>query len=292
METWIFQGEIDTIISMVIDILTLFPELFAPFLEWSMIKKAREIRAVKINVHNLRKWGMDKRGTVDDRPYGGGAGMILRVEPIYNALRALNSKLETRNSKQIPNPNSQNPKTKTNKTIQQFNNLTILLSPKGKLFNQQTARKLSKLDHIVLICGHYEGIDERVRKHLIDEEISIGNYVLSGGEIPAMTVCDAITRLLPKVLKKQGAAEIESFSPGLKKILKHRARRQTGVQDDKKQPTSKGLLAAHCSLLTEYPHYTRPENFLGWKVPKVLLSGNHKKIEEWRAKKIKRHIEK
>lgn len=224
---------------MKVDIITLFPEVFAPFLEWSMIKKAREKETLEIEVHNLRKWGIDQRGTVDDRPYGGGPGMILRIEPIYNALKELK-------------------KSKTK---------VILLSPKGKTFNQKMARKLAKTDHLILICGHYEGVDERVRKYLVDEEISIGNYVLSGGEIPAMVLVDAVSRLLPGVLEKEGAAEIESFSPGLRKMVNEKC------SDEQ--------------LLIEFPQYTRPPKFKGWKVPKVLLSGDHQKITQWRAKKIK-----
>ncbi|MBL7078621.1 tRNA (guanosine(37)-N1)-methyltransferase TrmD [Candidatus Shapirobacteria bacterium] len=230
---------------MKIDILTLFPDFLTSFLEWSMIKKAREIKALDLKVHNLRDWGIDERGTVDDTPYGGGPGMILRIEPVYKALLALNPKPQTLNSK------------------------TIFLSPRGKVLNQKKAGQLSKKEHLILLCGHYEGIDERIRRHLIDEEISIGNYVLSGGELPAMTLVDAVSRLLPGVLEKEGASEIESFSPGLKKLL-----------NDKYKMLNE-------QLLLEYPHYTRPPKFKGWKVPPVLLSGNHGKIKEWRAKKVK-----
>jgi len=225
-----------------INIITLFPELFAPFLEWSMIKKAQKIKALSIKIHNLRSWSIDKRGTVDDRPYSGGPGMLIRPEPVYNALKELAS--DRKNNKEK----------------------IILLSPKGKLFNQKLAQKLTTLDRIILVCGHYEGVDERIRKHMVDDEISIGNYVLSGGEIPAMVVVDSISRLLPGVLEKEDASEIESFSPGLKKLTKN----------DKKT-----------DLLLEYPQYTRPPVFKGWKVPKTLLSGNHQKIAKWRIKKVK-----
>lgn len=237
-----------------IDIVTLFPELFTPFLEWSMIKKAREIKVLKLNIHNLRKWAIDKRGTVDDHPYGGGPGMILRPEPIFNALQALKSaksKTTTQNSK------------------------VILLSPKGKTFNQKLARRLSRLKHLILICGHYEGVDERVRKYMIDEEISIGDYVLSGGELPAMVVVDAVSRLLPGVLRKEGATEIESFSPGLVKLLKQH------------KPKTKLNYKLQTAQLLEFPQYTRPPAFRGWRVPKVLLSGNHQEIAKWRANQIK-----
>jgi len=224
-----------------IDIITLFPELFPPFLEWSMIKKAREIKALELVVHNLRKWGIDKRGTVDDHPYGGGPGMILRPEPIFKAIKAIARKKKRK---------------------------IVLLSPKGKTFSQEKARDFSRLDQLVLICGHYEGVDERVRKYMIDEDISIGNYVLSGGELAAMVVTDATSRLLPGVLEKEGASEIESFSPGLAKLLR--------------------LSSREAKNLVEFPQYTRPPVFNGWKVPAVLLSGNHQKIAQWRAKKIKK----
>ncbi|MFH1601710.1 MAG: tRNA (guanosine(37)-N1)-methyltransferase TrmD [Candidatus Shapirobacteria bacterium] len=223
---------------MKVDVLTLFPEFLDSFFDWSMIKKARKVGVLKVKAHNLRDWGIDKRGTVDDTAYGGGPGMILRIEPVYNALRKLKKK----------------------------NSQVIFLSPKGKIFNQKKASNLSKEKHLVLLCGHYEGIDERIRKHLIDKEISIGNYVLSGGELPALVLIDAISRLLPGVLEKEGASEIESFSPAMKKWA------------NRKEAAGKIL---------EFPHYTRPENFMDWKVPKVLLSGNHQEIARWRASKVK-----
>lgn len=207
---------------MRIDILTLFPEMFkGPFAE-SIIKRAQDKGLVEIKIHNLRKWAIDKRGTVDDRPFGGGVGMIMMIEPIYRALNELKT------------PQSR----------------VILLDPREKLFNQKTAQSLSKKTHLILICGHYEGVDERVRQ-LADEEISIGDYILTGGELPAMVVVDAITRLIPEVLEKPEATKYESFS----------------------------------NSQLEYPQYTRPANFKSWKVPEILLSGNHKKIEEWRRKK-------
>lgn len=221
---------------MKIKILTLFPELFSPFLEWSMIKKARHLKALYVDVKNLRDWGLGERGTVDDTPYGGGPGMILRPEPIYNALE------------EIKNRNSH----------------IILLSPKGEKYNQKLAYSLSKKTDIILVCGHYEDVDQRVREHMIDQEISIGDYILSGGEIPAMVITDSISRLLPGVLEKEEAAGIESFSPQL-----------ASLRGEK-----------NYSYL-EYPQYTKPADFKGWKVPDVLLSGNHAKIQEWKIKKIR-----
>jgi len=221
-----------------IDIITIFPKMFlGPFSE-SIIKRAREKNLVEINIHDLRKWAKDKRGTVDDRPYGGGVGMVLMIEPIFKALKELNPKF------QIPKIKDQKSK-------------TILLDPRGKVWNQEMAKKYSKLDHLILICGHYEGVDERVKK-FVDEEISIGDYILTGGEIPAMAIVDSLVRLIPGVIEKPEAVRNESFS------------------------NFKFQISNFKSLL-EYPQYTRPENFQGLKVPKILLSGDQKKIEKWRA---------
>lgn len=214
---------------MKIDILTLFPKMFTgPFAE-SIVKRAQEKGLVKISIHNLRKWTKDRHKTVDDRPYGGGVGMVLMIEPVYQALMDLKKK-----QSQI-----------------------ILLTPQGQVFHQRIAEKMTKQDHLIFICGHYEGVDERIRKHLADAEISIGDYVLTGGELPAMVLIDTITRLIPGVLEKEEAIQFESFST-------------SSSQKEK--------------LTLECPQYTRPEDFHGWKVPKVLLSGNHEEIKKWRQK--------
>jgi tRNA (guanine37-N1)-methyltransferase len=211
---------------MKIDIITLFPEMFRGPFEDSIVKRAQEKELVGINIHNLRNWATDKHKTLDDKPYGGGGGMVLMVKPIYEALKDL----KTKNSK------------------------VVLLTPQGKVFNQKRAQQLSKLKHLILIAGHYEGFDERIREHLIDEEISIGNYVLTGGELPAMVVIDSIVRLIPGVLGAEESLIDETHSePGHIKC----------------------------------PVYTRPESFKGWKVPEILLSGNHKEIEKWRKKKAR-----
>jgi tRNA (guanine37-N1)-methyltransferase len=212
---------------MKIDIITLFPGMFAGPFNDSIIKIAKEKELVKIKIHNLRKWAKDKHKTVDGRPYGGGKGMVFMIKPIFEALKAIA------------------PKAKAQKTK------TILLSPQGKILTQKKAKELAKLDHLVLIAGHYEGFDERIREYLIDEELSIGDYVLTGGELPAMAVVDAVVRLIPGVLDKE-AKENESFS-------------------------KKDLL--------DYPQYTRPSDFKGWEVPEILLSGNHAEIEKWRKEK-------
>ncbi len=224
---------------LTIDIITLFPKMFSgPFSE-SIIKRAQEKGQATINIHNLRNWAIDERGTVDSRPYGGGKGMVLRPEPLFQAVESIKS---------------QNSATET---------VTVLLTPQGKVFNQQKAQKLTELEHLILLCGHYEGVDERVRKHLVDEEISIGDYILTGGEIPAMVVTDAVVRLLPGVLEKAATTQ-ESHTNS---SLQRNALDEVGA---------KGIL--------EYPQYTRPRTFRGWKVPKILLSGNHQEIEFWRQK--------
>ncbi|MDO8492091.1 MAG: tRNA (guanosine(37)-N1)-methyltransferase TrmD [bacterium] len=218
------------------DIITIFPNLFDNFKNEALIARAQKKRIVKISTHNLRKWTSDNHKTVDDRLYGGGVGMVLKIEPIIKAVKA----------------------------IKKLNARVIVFSPKGKKFNQQMARRFSKFDQLIMICGRYEGIDERVARYIADEEISIGDYVLFGGEVPAMVVVEAVTRLLPGAVGKQQSIEDESF-----KEIRGAAKKQM-------------------EKFLEYPHYTRPEkikiNGKTREVPKILLSGNHKKIEEWRKK--------
>lgn len=215
-------------------IITIFPDIFDSYFSESIVKRAQQKKLIKINVHNLRDYTKDKHKSVDDKPYGGGPGMVMMVEPIFKAIKALKikSKFQNPNFKPILNSKFQKPRTKI-----------ILFSPKGKKFDQKMAKRFSKLDRLIMICGRYEGIDERVAKYIADEEVSIGDYVLTGGEIPAMIVIDAVSRLIPGVLGKEESLEENKGS---------------------------------------YPTYTRPENFKGWKTPKVLLSGNHRKIKEWR----------
>jgi tRNA (guanine37-N1)-methyltransferase len=205
---------------MKIDVLTLFPEMFAGPLDASIIQRARKAGILELRVHNLRDYTHDNYKTVDDRPFGGGPGMVLKCEPIFEALEALAGR-ET---------------------------WTVLLTPAGTVFNQECAASLAKRAHVLFICGAYEGIDERVRERWVDAELSIGDYVLTNGSLPAMVVIDAVTRLLPGALGHDQSAVDESFSQGL----------------------------------LEYPHYTRPAEFRGMKVPEVLLSGNHGAIEKWR----------
>ena len=219
---------------MKFDIITIFPEIFSSYFNESIIKKAQEKKIIKINVHNLRDFTNDKRHTVDDTIYGGGAGMLIKIEPLYKAIKKIAKKKKTSGQK------------------------IILLSAKGKKWNQELAKKYSKLKNITLICGRYEGVDDRI-KNFIDEEISIGDYILTGGEIGAMTIVDSITRLIPKVLGNNESLIDESHN--IKNIL-------------------------------EYPQYAKPAEFkVGLKkysVPKILLSGNHKLIENWKEKNKKR----
>ncbi len=216
---------------MLIDVLTIFPDSFSAVLNESILKRAQSSGKVKIRINNIRDFTLDKHRKVDDRPFGGGPGMVMSPEPIFSAVKHIigsrKQKAESRKRR------------------------VILLSPQGRTLNQANASRLSKYKHIILICGHYEGVDDRVRQSLVDEEISIGDYVLTGGELPAMVVIDSIVRLLPGVLGRSESLKEESFQGGL----------------------------------LEYPQYTRPAVFKGMKVPDVLISGNHKLISKWRKAK-------
>jgi tRNA (guanine37-N1)-methyltransferase len=233
---------------MKISIITLFPKMVSGFFEESIVKRAIEKKLVEIEIVNLRDFAIDDYGSVDDRPYGGGAGMILRIEPIYKAIQFANSNFQIPSSKQTSKPNNQFP-----------NKKVIITSPKGKLFDQKKSVEYSKLDHLVIIAGHYEDVDARVLDY-VDEEVSMGDFVLTGGEIPASAIVDAVVRLIPGVLKKDQATKNESFNINGKKIL-------------------------------EYPQYTRPEEFMGKKVPTVLLSGDPKKIEKWQEEQALKETE-
>ena len=216
------------------DILTIFPDIFDSYFKESLIARAIKKKIIKIRVHNLRKWTNDRHKSVDDRPFGGGLGMVVKIEPIFKAVKELKRKKRGKSK-------------------------VILFTPRGKKFNQKLAYQLSKLDQIIFICGRYEGVDERVAKHIADINLSIGDYVLMGGELPAMVVIETVARLIPGVIEK-------------KQLLKERITKE--------------------KRFIEYPQYTRPEVFEPkkgekWRVPKVLLSGNHKKIEEWRKKRMK-----
>ena len=257
---------------MQFDIITIFPDMFKSYFSESIIKRAQEKKLIKINIHNLRDYTKDKHKTVDDTPYGGGAGMILKVEPIFAAVKQVKSSAFTKASAGKSTYASASAGKQKSRLYQGFGGQAkiILLSAKGKKFDQKMARKFSKLDQIILICGRYEGVDERVAKHIADEEISIGDYVLTGGELPAMIITDAISRLVPGVIKEESLLE-ESFSIDKKSGKKTKRKTENGKRKAQR----------------EYPQYTKPKVFRKWRAPKVLLSGNHKKIEEWKERHIK-----
>ncbi len=216
---------------MHIDVLTLFPEMFQGIFDLGIMKRAIEQKLVSLGVHNIRDYSHDKHHTVDDSPYGGGAGMVLKPEPIFEAVESIDKKKDTP---------------------------IILLSPQGKLFTQRVAQELAGHSQLILICGHYEGVDERVREHLASNEISIGDYVLSGGELAAMVIIDSVFRLVPGVLGSEASPLDDS----------------------------------HVGGLLEYPQYTRPPHYRDWPVPEVLLSGNHAQISRWRREQsIQRTLE-
>lgn len=221
---------------MIFDVLTLFPEMFFPVLGESIIGRAQENKIIEVNLINIRDYSKDKHKKVDDSPYGGGTGMVMTVQPIYDAYRTI-----------VKNIN--------------YKPHVVYMSPQGKVLDQDKIKKLKELEHIVILCGHYEGVDERIIEEIVDEEISIGDYVLTGGELPAMVLIDCISRTLPGVLAGEEAYMEES----------------------------------HFNGLLEYPQYTRPYNFLGKEVPEVLISGHHANIEKWRRQQalvrtyLKRH---
>jgi len=218
---------------MKFEILTLFPKSTESYFDESILSRAQKNKLIEIETHNIRDYSLDKHHSVDDKPYGGGPGMVMMIEPIYQALKKIRHYRPS-------TPLRDRVKTRT-----------ILFSAKGKKFDQAMAQEFSKLDRLIMICGRYEGVDERVAQNLVDAEISIGDYVLTGGELPAMIVVDAVSRLIPGVLGAEESLAEESFS-----------------QKD----------------YLEYPQYTRPEKFKTWKVPEILLSGDHKKIKDWRQK--------
>ncbi len=243
---------------MKITVITLFPKMVSGFFEESIVKRAIEKKLVEVEIVNLRDFAIDDYGTVDDRPYGGGAGMILRVDVIE---KAMNTIKEQRLKIKTTNQNSK----------------TVLTSPKGKLFDQQKAQEYSKLDHLIIVAGHYEAVDVRVNQ-CIDEEISLGDFVLTGGEIVASAITDSVVRLIPGVLKKEEATIGESFmNVSIERLIE-----AVGETEILQKLKNNGIKEVK---LLEYPHYTRPEEFKGMKVPEVLLSGNHAEIEIWRLKK-------
>ena len=213
---------------MQFEVFTLLPDIFPPYLESSILQRARQRDLIDVRIHNIRDYTHDKHHTTDDTPYGGGGGMVMKPEPVFEAVESVLG-IASDQAQPAPIP-------------------VILLTPQGRVFTQRVAEEFSRHERIALLCGRYEGVDERIREHLVTDEISVGDYVLTGGELPALLIIDAVSRLIPGVLGDP-----------------------TGAEDD-----------SHSMGLLEYPHYTKPSAFRGWKVPEVLLSGDHGKIEKWR----------
>ncbi|AET60346.1 tRNA (guanosine(37)-N1)-methyltransferase TrmD [Paenibacillus terrae] len=237
---------------MRVDVLTLFPEMFDGVFNASILGKARDKGIISLQAVNFRQYAGNKHGQVDDTPYGGGGGMVLKPDPIFAAVEALLDEAE------CPTILGNTDEVVQGEQVGSSTGLKapriILMCPQGETFTQKKAEELAKEDHLIFICGHYEGYDERIREHLVTDELSIGDYVLTGGELPAMVVIDSVARLLPGVLGNETSAVTDSFSTGL----------------------------------LEYPHYTRPAEFRGWKVPEVLLSGHHVNIDAWRRQEALR----
>jgi len=237
------------------DLITIFPEFFAGPLDHGILRRAGEAGLVEVNVQDLRAFTKDRHRTVDDRPFGGGEGMVLKPEPLFEAVESLLG----HSAGAAEMAALHDPKT-----------AIVLMSAAGRLFDQETARRYAQLERIVFICGRYEGVDERVAEHLATEEVSVGDFVLSGGELPAILVIDAVTRLLPGALGNEASSQNESFSAISR-----------SDEDFGPEITSyKSLVSSH--LLLDFPHYTRPAEYRGWRVPEVLISGNHAEVAKWR----------
>jgi tRNA (guanine37-N1)-methyltransferase len=244
------------------DLITIFPEFFAGPLDYGIVRRAKEAGIVQIHVQDLREFTKDRHKTVDDRPFGGGEGMVLKPEPLFEAVEnLLGYSVGTAENKTEPKPGT----------------AVLLMSAAGRLFTQETARRYAGLERLLVICGRYEGVDERVAEYLATEEICVGNYVLSGGELPAAIVVDAVTRLLPGALGNEASTQNESFSGGSGQWPVASGENGIGISFDSPRST--------CQLLLDYPHYTRPAEFRGWKVPDVLIGGNHAEVETWRRQK-------
>jgi tRNA (guanine37-N1)-methyltransferase len=247
------------------DLITIFPDFFAGPLDHGILRRARETGIVEVNVQDLRVFTKDRHRTVDDRPFGGGEGMVLKPEPLFEAVEHLlgapvgdaNEKCEVEAGTAI-----------------------VLLSASGKRFDQETARRFAKLERLILICGRYEGVDERVAEHLATEEVSIGDFVLSGGELPAMLIVDAVTRLLPGSLGNEASSQNESFGATIDDEVA--AEGATSGLSHVTTPTLRIRGWGTLRATLDFPHYTRPAEYRGWKVPEVLIGGNHAEVAAWR----------
>jgi tRNA (guanine37-N1)-methyltransferase len=255
------------------DLISIFPEFFAGPLEHGIVRRAREAGIAEIHVQDLRAFTHNRHKTVDDRPFGGGEGMVLKPEPLFEAVESLLGHGVGDAARQTaPDPRT----------------AIVLLSAAGKLFNQETARRYAQLERIIFLSGRYEGVDERVAEHLATEEISIGDFVLSGGELPAALIVDAVTRLLPGALGNEASSQNESFAESAgteSSYLPTGAQHSLGRARDKAAPLQgcpSSQPRGSNRVLLDFPHYTRPADFRGWKVPEVLIGGNHAEVAKWR----------
>src|SRR5713226_5235872 len=240
------------------DLITIFPEFFGGPLNHGILRRAQESGLVEVHAQDLRAFTKDRHRTVDDRPFGGGEGMVLKPEPLFEAVESLAGKSAgSATERSAPDPKT----------------AIVLMSAAGKLFNQEMARRYAQLERIIFICGRYEGVDERVAEYLATEEVSVGDFVLSGGELPALLVIDAVTRLLPGALGNEASSQNESFG-GTAKTESETDRRAEGTSHQSR-------VTNH--VLLDFPHYTRPAEFRGWKVPEVLIGGNHAEVAKWRS---------
>ena len=246
---------------MKFDIVTIFPEFFSGTLDYGIVRRARESGVIDVRIHDLREFTHDRHRTVDDRPFGGGEGMVLKPEPLFEAVEGLGAAASSSGGSTSGA------------------GAVVLLSASGKLFRQRTAQRLAEFERVVLLCGRYEGVDERVAEHLATEELSIGDFVLSGGELAAALVIDAVTRLLPGALGNEASPVHESFSGDTGNVGTISAALQV-VEDAAQAAIAHGA----APLLLDWPHYTRPADFREWAVPEVLLSGNHEEIRRWRMR--------
>ena len=272
---------------MQFDIVTIFPDFFSGPLDYGIVRRARETHLIDARVHDLRTYAHDRHRTVDDRPFGGGEGMVLKPEPLFEAVESLLGERVHHGERREHGEISADARvvgarhavplhdaTKSGSVESLGSNETgiVLLSASGKLFRQETARRFAQLDRIILLCGRYEGVDERVAEHLATDELSIGDFVLSGGELGAALIVDAVTRLLPGALGNEDSSVNESFSAI-----------ETCVGEVAPLTSHQSPVTSH--LLLDFPHYTRPAEFRGWQVPEVLLGGNHEEIRRWRREK-------
>jgi tRNA (guanine37-N1)-methyltransferase len=250
------------------DIVTIFPDFFAGPLDYGIVRRARESGLIEARVHDLREFAHDRHRTVDDRPFGGGEGMVMKPEPLFEAVETLlggdGAAVDVAAATAPPAKSA-----------------IVLLSAAGQMFRQETARRFAGLERVVLICGRYEGVDERVAEHLATDEISIGDFVLSGGELAAAMILDAVTRLIPGALGNEDSVVNESFSEGA--APRERARHAVPLQRPDTSFSANDIHATDRGVL-DYPHYTRPPSFRGWDVPEVLLGGNHEEIRKWRRR--------